>query len=98
MFSDIGNKYGPFDLTIIPIGAYEPSAMMQSSHCTPEEAVQITKMLKSKKILGMHWGTIRLSAEDTWEPPKRFINAAKKNGYSQDNVWNMAIGETRSLI
>jgi len=98
MFSDLGDKYGPFDLTMIPIGAYEPRTMMQASHCTPEEAVQITTMLKSKKIVGMHWGTIRLSAEDTWEPPIKFINAAKKYGYNQDDIWKMAIGETRSLI
>ena len=98
MFSDLGDKYGPFDLTMIPIGAYEPRTMMQASHCTPEEAVQITKMLKSKKIVGMHWGTIRLSAEDTWEPPSKFVNAAKQYGYNQDDIWKMAIGETRSLI
>ena len=58
VFKKLGNKYGPFDLTIVPIGAYEPRGMMQASHCTPEEAVQITQMLQSKKILGMHWGTI----------------------------------------
>ena len=61
---------------MIPIGAYEPRTMMQASHCTPEEAVQITTMLKSKKIVGMHWGTIRLSAEDTWEPPTKFIKCS----------------------
>ena len=98
MFTEIGNNYGPFDLTIVPIGAYEPRGMMQASHCTPEEAAQITKMLKSKNILGMHWGTIRLSAEDPWEPPERFNKAAKSNGYKKDNIWNMAIGETRTLI
>ena len=52
----------------------------------------------SVKIVGMHWGTIRLSAEDTWEPPSKFINAAKKYGYNKDDIWKMAIGETRSLI
>ena len=98
IFSEIGNNYGPFDLTIVPIGAYEPREMMQSSHCTPEEAVAITRMVKSKKILGMHWGTIRLSAENPWEPPKKFINEAIKTGYHKKDVWKMVIGETRSLI
>ena len=98
LFSKIGDRYGPFDLTIVPIGAYEPRGMMKASHCTPEEAVAITKMLKSKNILGMHWGTIRLSAENPWEPPEKFINAAKAEGYKDNNIWKMAIGETRSLI
>ena len=96
-FSDLGNQYGPFDLSIVPIGAYEPRKMMKSSHCTPEEAVQITKMVKSKNILGMHWGTIRLSAENPWEPPAKFIAAAKSNGYKDNNIWKLSIGETRSL-
>ena len=98
MFKEIGNRYGPFDLTIVPIGAYEPRGMMQASHCTPEEAVQITQMLGSKKILGMHWGTIRLSGENPWEPPKKFKKAAKLKGFKDENIWKLAIGETRSLI
>ena len=98
IFSEIGNKYGPFDLTIVPIGAYEPRDMMKASHCTPEEAVQITSMLGSKKILGMHWGTIRLSAEEPFEPPKKFYNAAKLNNYNDSQIWQMSIGQTKTLI
>ena len=71
---------------------------MKASHCNPEEAVDITKMLGSKNILGMHWGTIRLSAENAWEPPKRFIRKAKSSGYDEHQIWQMAIGQTKSLI
>ena len=98
MFSKIGSEYGPFDLTIVPIGAYEPRSMMKASHCTPEEAVEITKLLRSKNILGMHWGTIRLSAENPWEPPEKFYKAAKINGYNDSQIWQMAIGQTKTLI
>ena len=98
MFTEIGNNYGPFDLTIVPIGAYEPRNMMQASHCTPEEAVEITSMVKSKNILSMHWGTIRLSAEDPWEPPKRFKINAKLKGYSDNRIWQLSIGQTKSLL
>ena len=72
--------------------------MMQASHCTPEEAVEISSMLKSKNILGMHWGTIRLSAEDPWEPQMKFKKAAKLMGYHEYQVWQLSIGETKSLI
>ena len=98
MFNDIGKKLGPFDLTIISIGAYLPRDMMQASHCTPEEAVRITSMLGSSNILSMHWGTIRLSAEDPWDPPKKFYIAAKKAGYNEDQIWKLPIGGTKSLI
>ena len=72
--------------------------MMKASHCTPEEAVEITAMLNSKNILSMHWGTIRLSAEDPWEPPIKFKKAAQLRGYQQNQIWNLAIGETKGLI
>ena len=98
MFSKIGEKLGPFDLSIISIGAYKPRGMMQASHCTPEEAVEITSMLTSKNILGMHWGTIRLSAEDPWEPPIKFKKAAQLRGYHENQVWQLSIGETKSLV
>ena len=55
-------------------------------------------MLRSNNILGMHWGTIRLSAENPWEPPEKFNRAAKFRGYADKDIWKMAIGETRSLI
>ena len=86
-----------YDLSIVPIGAYEPREMMRTSHVTPEEAAQVTKDVKSKKILGMHWGTIRLSAEDLWEPPKRFNNAPINLGYNENQIWKMKIGETRTV-
>ena len=46
----------------------------------------------------MHWGTIRLSKEDPWEPPKKFYNYAISNGYQDNQVWQMAIGQTKTLI
>ena len=97
VFKEIGIKDGMYDLSIVPIGAYEPREMMKTSHVTPEEAVKVTTDVKSNNILGMHWGTIRLSAEDLWEPPKRFYKAAINIGYNEDQIWNMQIGETRSL-
>lgn len=40
-FKEIGQQYGPFDLSAIPIGAYEPRWFMKSQHIDPDEAVQI---------------------------------------------------------
>ena len=47
---------------------------------------RVVEDLKSNNILGMHWGTIRLSAEDLWEPPKRFYVAAIKSGYNENQI------------
>ena len=98
IFKEIGKKLGPFDLSIVPIGAYLPRKIMQSSHCTPEEAVEITSMLVSNNILGMHWGTIRLSAENPWEPHVKFYNEALNQGYKKNQIWQLPIGGTKSLL
>jgi L-ascorbate metabolism protein UlaG (beta-lactamase superfamily) len=41
----------------------------------------LVKILKSKKIIGMHWGTVVLSLEPIMEPPKRFKDGAEKYGF-----------------
>ena len=66
-------------------------------HATPEEALNIGKDLKSRKVLGMHWGTVVLSLEPIFDPPKRFKNASNEYGYHVDDVIIFKIGEIRTL-
>ncbi|MEP5321236.1 MBL fold metallo-hydrolase, partial [Marinobacter alexandrii] len=75
-FVDIGRLLGPFDLAAVPIGAYEPRAMMRESHMNPEEAVLAAQDLQAKRAIAMHFGTFDLSEEPLDEPPKRFKAAA----------------------
>lgn len=82
---------------MIGIGAYEPRDFMCSVHATPEEAIQIAKDIKATKTIGMHWGTIRLTPEPFFEPPKRFKQAAKDQKYGQENALILKIGETINL-
>ncbi|HCX68848.1 MBL fold metallo-hydrolase [Parvibaculum sp.] len=97
IFRDIGEAYGPFDTALLGIGAYEPREMMKASHATPEEAVQMGRDLKARRIVGMHWGTVLLTVEPPFEPPERFVKAADAEGYEPENTWIMRIGETRDL-
>lgn len=97
IFRDIGEAYGPFDTALLGIGAYEPREMMKASHATPEEAVQMGRDLKARRIVGMHWGTVLLTVEPPFEPPERFMKAADAEGYEPENAWIMRIGETRKL-
>jgi N-acyl-phosphatidylethanolamine-hydrolysing phospholipase D len=41
IFDEIGERFGPFDLAVLPIGAYEPRHLLRYSHTDPEEAVVI---------------------------------------------------------
>lgn len=102
IYKELGNKYGPIDVTFINIGAYNFYPMMPVKdksiyHTNPEEALQIGKDLNSKKVVGMHWGTVVLSLEPIMEPPKRFEDSAKNFGYSKDDAIIFKIGELKKL-
>jgi L-ascorbate metabolism protein UlaG (beta-lactamase superfamily) len=96
-FKEIGAMHGPFDVALVPIGAYEPRDFMRAYHANPEEAVQIGLDLNAKTLIAMHWGTIDLSDEPHWEPPQRFRAHANANGYPAEQAWVLKIGETRAL-
>ena len=83
------------ELALVPIGAYAPRELMQASHCTPEEGVQIGRDWGASRLCAMHWGAIQLTDEDPFEPPGRFRMAARAAGYADGDAWLMAIGETR---
>ena len=97
VFREIGEREGPFDLALVAIGAYEPRSIMRSIHASPEEAVQIAADIGARQAIGMHWGTIRLTSEDAFEPPLRFKRAARLQGYGEDNAKTLRIGETIEL-
>ena len=99
IYKEIGEKYGPIDITMINIGAYDFRPMFNKSiyHTTPEEALNVAKDLKSKKVLGMHWGTFVLSLEPIMEPPIRFKENADKFGFKKEDTITFKIGEINSL-
>ncbi|MDB4260123.1 MBL fold metallo-hydrolase [Porticoccaceae bacterium] len=96
-FKEIGAKLGPFDLAAVPVGAYEPSAMMKASHMNPEEAVQAALDVQANSAVAMHFGTFDLSDEPLSEPPLRFKAAAKETTLGETNSWVLDIGETREF-
>ena len=92
VFQEIGETFGPFDLSLLPIGLYSPRHLMSSVHCNPEDALCLHKDLKSKKSIGMHYGTVRGGIsqyfEEVTEPPRRFREACEKEG----RVWGDELG------
>ncbi len=77
-FRAIGEKHGPFDLTLIKIGASDPA--WSEIHMTPEEAVQTHRDVKGRVLLPVHWATFNLGFHAWREPPDRALVAAKKSG------------------
>jgi len=96
-FKQIGDQYGPFDLALIPIGAYEPRWFMKPYHVNPEEAVKIHRDIHSKYSVAMHWGTFILTDEPLDEPPLKLAEALKKFNINESRFEVYQHGETRFL-
>ncbi|KZK91186.1 metal-dependent hydrolase [Pseudovibrio sp. Ad5] len=77
-FEEIGDRLGPFDLTVIETGAYNP--LWKDTHLGPEQAVLVHKLVKGKTMLPVHWGLFDLSSHNWTEPVERVKVAAEKYG------------------
>jgi N-acyl-phosphatidylethanolamine-hydrolysing phospholipase D len=96
-FREIRRRIGAMDLSLIPIGAYDPRWFMRPMHVNPEEAVQIHCDVGSKLSVAMHWGTFLLTDEPMDEPPKRLAAALEAAGRSQEEFRVLRHGETLML-
>ena len=96
-FKDIGNKYGEFQLALLPIGAYEPRWFMKPYHVNPEESVKIHMDINAKYSVAMHWGTFVLTDEPLDEPPVKLAEALQKYNIPPSEFEVYKHGETRLL-
>ena len=97
-FKQIGELRGPFDLGLIPIGAYDPRSIMSPMHANPFDSVNIFVDTKCKKAMGIHWGTWVLTVEDVLEPPKLLKEAMKRKGLPETGTFDVCdIGESREF-
>jgi N-acyl-phosphatidylethanolamine-hydrolysing phospholipase D len=95
---DIGERLGPFDLALIPIGAYAPRWFMKTMHVDVAEALQVRADLGAARAIGMHWGTFEgLTDEPMDEPPALLERLRTQAGLSAAQFGLMRIGETRSI-
>ena len=76
--ADVGRDHGPFDLTLIKIGAYAET--WPDIHLTPEDAVRIHRMVQGARMVPIHWGTFNLAFHAWNEPPERLLAAAAEAG------------------
>lgn len=73
-FAEIGARLGPFDLTLLPIGAYNDAWAL--IHMTPEEAVRAHGDLGGGLLVPVHWATFNLAFHRWAEPVQRLCAAA----------------------
>jgi N-acyl-phosphatidylethanolamine-hydrolysing phospholipase D len=101
---------GPFDLVLMPVGAYDPRWFMRPVHNDPEDAVRAYRDVVAgtrstaaaaaapPPVMGaMHWGTFKLTDEPMDEPPRRTREAWERAGLPAELLWVPAFGETKEI-
>lgn len=96
-FSLIGQRVGPIDAAMLPIGAYDPRWFMRPQHMNPDDAVQAFVDLGAARFFAMHWGTFKLTDEPLGEPPERTRELWQERALDESRLAIPAIGETVAL-
>lgn len=78
LFGEIGQRLGPFDLSLIPIGAYAPRDLHRASHMDPEHALRVHGEVRSRFSVAVHWGAFRLTVEPVLEPRDLLREAVRR--------------------
>lgn len=93
LFRETRERYGPFKLAIIPVGAYEPRWFMREQHINPEEAVQIFQECAPELAIGSHFGTFQLTDEAIDEPVTRLRSACAAKGIAAEKFRALEPGQ-----
>lgn len=77
-FKEIGQRYGPFDITMIETGAY--NALWADIHMLPEQSIQAHIDVQGKAMMPIHNGTFDLAMHEWYEPLERASTLAQEKG------------------
>ncbi|OAB40808.1 MBL fold metallo-hydrolase [Paenibacillus glacialis] len=76
-FKEIGEKYGPFDITLMECGQYDER--WAGIHMFPEQTIQAQLEVQGKLMIPIHWGTFTLAFHDWTDPVERALKAGKEH-------------------
>jgi L-ascorbate metabolism protein UlaG (beta-lactamase superfamily) len=91
-FAQIGEKYGPFDLTLMECGQY--NERWAAIHMMPEQTVQAHLDVRGKVMIPIHWGGFTLALHSWTDPVERALRSAKERNVQ---VCTPRIGETVAI-
>ncbi|WP_447763286.1 MBL fold metallo-hydrolase [Sphingopyxis panaciterrae] len=80
IFRAMRERFGPTDLALLPIGAYDPRWFMAAQHTDPDDAIQIMRDLDARAAVGIHWGTFKLTDEGRDDPALRLAAGLADKG------------------
>lgn len=97
IFREIGRRFGPPVVAVLPIGAYAPRWFMETQHADPDDAVRIGLDCGAHQILGVHWGTFALTDEPFDEPCRRLAEAAQVHSLDPARIQALRPGDRWSI-
>jgi L-ascorbate metabolism protein UlaG (beta-lactamase superfamily) len=96
-FAEIRTRLGAPDISLLPIGAYEPRWFMGPVHMNPADAVRAFLDLGTGQAIGCHFGTFQLTAEAIDQPEIDLAVAKAEAGVADDAFVTLDFGETRGF-
>ena len=94
-FTEAAERFGSFELALLPIGAYEPRDFMAPVHLNPAEAVQAHLDLEANQSIGIHYGTFQLTWEGIDQPLLDLAAALDQTDLGETHFDTLKVGETR---
>lgn len=73
-FQEIGERFGPFDLALLEIGAFDP--LWDEIHLGPDNAMRAAADLRAAALMPIHWGLFNLAFHAWDQPPERITALA----------------------
>ena len=103
-FTQIYSRIGKIDISILPIGAYEPEEEMRKFHTSPKDSVQAFLDLQSIYLFPMHYATFNLTRENQTKPVEDLKKAIKSYKLSENKfliqkpgeIWQKSLKELRN--
>ena len=92
--AEIGRRFAPLDVAILPIGAYEPRWFMGAVHMNPADALQAFADLGARFLLPMHWGCFDLTDEPADLAPQVLRQLIADRGLDATRLPILAVGES----
>jgi len=94
-FRTIGEEYGPFDLTMLEVGAFDE--LWKDIHLGPDGAVQALEMLGGGLMMPIHWGLFDLALHGWREPIERVWELGRERGLAIFSPEPGRVEEVREL-
>ena len=93
-FQAIAKEFSIINMALLPVGPCEPSAWMQRTHMSPEQAINAAHDLKSEHFIPMHWGSFAFGADHFDTPLQRLQTAWSVQPHSLMKLVIVKVGQT----